>query len=280
MQIGEKSKKSKVLISILLVILILSGYSIFRIYNFKPLIEFEGLVLNLFSLIAKFFGSLANRVTLFFSTLVSISSTSKRIETLDYQIRLLKVKLSLSEQYIDENLRLKALLGIRNKYPDCIFASLISRDPLNLYNFVVDKGLKDGLKINKAVVYPVKITTSNSNSITLYQLIGRVYDITDNNAKILSILAPESKISGRVLRTNVLGTIVFDIETKQLYFEVRKSEARLKKGDVIVTSELSTLPKGLIIGIVREIEDTPSIYKKVYLDIPFDFYKITEVGII
>lgn len=284
MQIGEKSRKtsykSKVFISILLVVVIISGYGVFRIYDLSPLLKFEGFILNMFSSVSKFFVNIANKISLFFSTLVSIGSIGKKVEMLDYQIRLLKVKLALSEQYIDENIRLKSLLKIEIDYPDCVFASVISRDPLNPYNFSVDKGLKDNLKINKAVVYPINISTSNSNSAQVYQLIGRVYDLTDNNAKILSILSSESRISARVLKTNALGVVAFDERDKSIYFEVIKGETEIKKGDIIVTSELSTLPKGLIIGIVKEIKDTPSLYTRAYIDIPIDFYKITEVGII
>ena len=281
MQVNKgKSKKSRVLISILVILVILTGYGIFRIYRFTPLIKLEGFILNLFSPVAIFFQSIAVKITSFVSILTSLGSINKRMETLDYQNRLLKVKLALTENYIEENIRLRSLLKINSNYgAKCVFAEIIARDSLNPNNFTVSKGLNDGIKINRAVIYPLNIS-ANDKLIALYQLIGRVCDVTDENAKVLSILDSASKISARNSRTNSLGTVLLDVKKKKLYFEVRKDESSIKKGDIIVTSEFSTLPKGLFIGIAEYVEDTPSIYRKVFLNVSLDFNKITEVAII
>lgn len=277
----EKSKKSRVLITILIVFVVLLGYGVFRIYGFTPLLKVEEFFLNLFSPIAGFFQNIASKISSFVSILASIGSISKKIELLDHQNRVLKVKIALVENYIEENIRLKSLLDIKDDYESrCIFAEIVSRDSLKPDNFTVNKGLTGGLKINGSVVYPINIPTSSGSAIKIYQLVGRVYELTDRNAKVLSILDPTSKISARNLRTNSLGTVLVDNKKKMLYFEVRKDEPQIKKGDLIVTSEFSTLSKGLLIGIAESIEDTPSIYRKVYLNIPLNFYKITEVAII
>jgi len=277
----EKGKKSRIILTILIVVVILAGYGVFRVYNFTPLVKIEGFFLKLFSPITNFFKNVASSVSSFVSIIASLGSIKEKMENLDYQNRVLKVKIALVENYIEENIRLKSLLEIKNNYDSkSIFAKIVSRDSLKPNNFIVDKGSKDGLKVNSSVIYPIKIKTSNGLSTTIYQLIGRVYDVTDENAKVLSILDPDSKISARNLRTNSLGTVLVDDKKKMLYFEVRKDDPLIKKGDAIVTSELSTLSEGLLIGLVESIEDTPSIYRRAYLNVPLDFYKITEVAII
>lgn len=277
----EKGKKSRIILTILIVVVILAGYGIFRIYNFSPLVKTEGFFLKIFSPITNFFKNIASDVSSFVSIITSLGSIKEKMETLDYQNRVLKVKIALVENYIEENMRLKSLLEIKDNYDSkCVFAEIISRDSLKPDNFIINKGSKDKLKLNGSVIYPIKIKTSNGLSTTIYQLIGRIYDVTDNNAKVLSIFDPDSKISARNLRTNSLGTVYFDNKKKMLYFEIRKDDPLIKKGDAILTSELSTLSKGLLIGLVQSIEDTPSIYRRAYLSVPIDFYKITEVAII
>lgn len=277
----EKGKKSRIILTILIVIVLLAGYGIFRIYNFSPLVKTEGLILKIFSPVTIFFKNIASNIASFVSIITSLGSIKEKIEDLDYQNRVLKVKIALVENYIEENIRLKSLLEIKDKYDSkSIFAEIVSRDSLKPNNFIINKGSKNGIKANGSVIYPINIKTSNGLSTTIYQLIGRVYDITENNAKVLSIFDPDSKISARNLRTNSLGTVYFDDKKKMLYFEIRKDDPLIKKGDAIVTSELSTLSKGLLIGLIESIEDTPSIYRKAYLSVPIDFYRITEVAII
>lgn len=277
----EKVKKSRIIITIIIVFVILTGYGIFRVYDFNSLLKVEGFFLKLFSPITNFFKNTASDIASFISTIATLGSIREKMDRLDYQNRVLKVKNALVENYIEENIRLKSLLEIKDSYDSkSIFAEIVSRDPLKPNNFTINKGSRDGIKLNGSVIYPIKIKTTNGLSTTIYQLIGRVYDLTDNNAKILSILDPDSKISARNLRTNSLGTVFVDNKKKKLYFEIRKDESLIKKGDAIVTSELSTLSKGLLVGLVESIEDTPSIYRRAYLNIPIDFYKITEVAII
>ncbi len=169
----EKVKKSRIIITIIIVFVILTGYGIFRVYDFNSLLKVEGFFLKLFSPITNFFKNTASDIASFISIIATLGSIREKMERLDYQNRVLKVKNALVENYIEENIRLKSLLEIKDSYDSkSIFAEIVSRDPLKPNNFTINKGSRDGIKLNGSVIYPIKIKTTNGLSTTIYQLIG------------------------------------------------------------------------------------------------------------
>jgi rod shape-determining protein MreC len=268
------------LVVVLIIILIVLGYGFFRFYGFKPLIYFEGFFLKLSSPIAGFFRNMSIGVGSYFGTLFSLTEVKNRSEYLEYHDRVLRLKIAVSENYIEENKRLNKLLDIKKTNNNVVFAEITSRDPMSSNNFIINKGKKSNISIYQAVIYPIDLGSVAVSQKVVYQLLGRVKEVFDTNSKILSILDSESKISARNLRNHSLSTVEYNPVTKKLFLTALKESVDYKNGDLIVTSELSTLPKDLLIGTVYNIESTSSIYAKIYITPSIDFYKITEIAVI
>jgi len=109
---------------------------------------------------------------------------------------------------------------------------------------------------------------------------GRIKEVFNDNSKVLSILDPDSKISARNIRNNVIGIVEYSTESKKIFLRALKENADFKMGDIIVTSEQSTLGKDLLLGIVSNIEITSSIYSNIYIEPSIDFYKMTEIAVV
>jgi len=266
---------------ILILIIIVMGYGFFRFYGFKPLIYFEGFLLKISSPVTRLFRNISYGTGSFFGTLFSLNDIKRRNDDLDLKNRLLRVKLALSENYIQENIRLKDLLDIKKDYKSgLIFAEIVSRDPLSSNNFIINKGSKSKITINNAVICPINLGSVAVVPRVMYQLMGRIKEVFNDNSKVLSILDPDSKISARNIRNNVIGTVEYSTESKKIFLRALKENTDFKKGDIIVTSELSTLPKDLMLGTVSSIEITASIYSKIYIEPSIDFYKMTEIAVV
>ena len=269
------------LVVVLILIIIVIGYGFFRFYGFKPLMYFEGFLLKISSPAAKLFRNISHETGSYFGTLFSLNDVKRRNDELEFKYRLLRVKFALSENYIQENTRLKDLLDIKKDYKTgLVFAEIVSRDPLSSNNFIINKGSKSKIAINNAVIYPVNLGAVAVSPKVVYQLIGRIKEIFNDNAKVLTILDPDSKISARNMRNNMIGTVEYSTESRKIFLRSLKENSDFKKGDIIVTSELSTLPKDLMLGIVSNIETTSSIYSKIYIEPSIDFYNITEIAVI
>lgn len=97
--------------------------------------------------------------------------------------------------------------------------------------FILNKGRKDGVKLNSIVF--------NSRG-----LIGYVSDLTSQYSVVHTIANFNVRISVKNLRSNALGILVWDGEKFKVY-NVNKS-ADVKEGDIFVTSEFSSqFPSGI-----------------------------------
>jgi rod shape-determining protein MreC len=277
---GRNTRFSINLALILVIIIVVIGYGFFRFYGFKPLVYFEGFFLKSSIPVARLFRNTSASVGSYFGTLFSLNNVKNRKDYLEYQNRVLRLKISLAENYIEENKRLNKLLDIKKDIENVVFAEIISRDPLSSNNFIISKGKSSKISVYEAVIYPIDLGSVAVSQKIIYQLIGRVKEVFNSNSKILSILDSESKISARNIRTHSLSTVEYNPLTKKLFLSTLKESADYKNGDLIVTSELSTLPKDLLIGTVYEIESTSSIYAKIYIKPSIDFYNITEIAVI
>lgn len=245
---------------------------------FKPVLYFDDTAKRILGTstmkIARTTISLKNSISSFFNS----PHLQKQVEELTYEIRKNKVELALEQNQAEENKRLKELIGaISLKEYKLTTCDLWFRDPKNPMNFTINKGSKDQLKIEQGIVYPFFL--SDKKTIQ-YQLLGRIQELNLHSSRVLSILDQRSKISSRNLRTLALGNVMFDEKRKVLYVMTMTENDDYALNDIIVTSELSSLPKNIIIGIVQSIEPTTTINKKIILGTSIDFLKVTMAAAI
>ena len=91
-------------------------------------------------------------------------------------------------------------------------------------------------------------------------VVGIVTEISANFAVVMSLLHKDSHISGKLLKSGETGTLNWDGKTPNIISltGIPKS-AKVAKGDTIISSGYSTsIPRGMMIGIVQEVKSDKS----------------------
>lgn len=171
-----------------------------------------------------------------------------------------------------ENERLRALLKFKEQVEHEVTpAQVIGRNPSTwFYNLTIDKGSKDGIKVDMPVV--------NNQG-----LVGKIIEVQPSFSKVQLLISPDSGISAIVQRTRDNGVLI-GLSLPSGYAKITRldQKADIKEGDVIISSPLTGIyPKGLPIGRVVEIYDDPvSLERSALVKPEVDFDRLEEVLII
>lgn len=157
------------------------------------------------------------------------------------------------DSLVKENVRLREMLGIKQKNPDFRFSEpcdVVSHNANDLYGgFTINKGKSDGLSQNDPV-------------ITAVGLVGRITSIGENYAKVTTVISPQVNVGVYTMRTKATGVIENDVSSAQkglcLMSDILK-DADIKEGDIVFTSGKSGLfPADVMVGTVTEVYDDPN----------------------
>lgn len=172
--------------------------------------------------------------------------------------------------------QLQALYNIDEQYSgyEKTGARIIARDSGNWYHsFTIDKGSDDGI-------------AANMNVLAGGGLVGRVYSVGPNWAKVVSIINDNNNVSGKILATGDNLIVSGDLELMQKnlirFSQLLDSDAIVTNGDKIVTSDISDkyLP-GILIGYINEINvDSNKLTKSGTVIPAVDFEHLSEVLVI
>lgn len=170
---------------------------------------------------------------------------------------------SVTKSFID-TFRIDSLLQYR-RYT-YIGGKVVSNSVVAQNNFLIlARGKKEGLKDNRGVV------DQNNN------VVGRITEVTDDYAVVMSLLHKDSRISGKILKTGETGTVIWDGEEPNYVTltGIAKS-VKLAKGDSVITSGFSTtFPKGLLIGRVEAVyKESATNNLRIKLRTAANFYNI------
>lgn len=175
-----------------------------------------------------------------------------------------------NEQLVAENARLRNLLPGNFQAIDSSKKS------------IVDSTVKDSTgKVRKYTLFPAKVigntVTLQTNYLTLERgslqgvkkgmavistagIVGVVVTVSENNAKVMSLLHRNSRVSAMLKKDNIAGSIEWDGEDPNylLLKNIPKS-AKVVKGDSVLTSTYSAnFPSHLMIGTVNSVVADPS----------------------
>ena len=182
--------------------------------------------------------------------LSSINQLLSENEQLKEQIDELTIANTNLEQEKYELTELRELYALDAQYENYkkTGARIIAKDAGNwYYSFVIDKGSDDGIAVDM-------------NVIAGAGLVGRVMDVGPDWAKVQSIIADNSSVSGMVLSSSDNLIVSGDLELYSqglINFSKLVDEAdKVKVGDKIVTSNISDkyLP-GILIGYISTLDD-------------------------
>lgn len=205
----------------------------------------------------------------------SVEELLAEIEELEYENEQLKTKISSMENNLSELDALRALLKMKEIYPDyeMVGARIISKDAGNWYhNFIIDKGSNDGIKKDMNVVY--------DNG-----LVGIVTEVSSNNSTVRAIIDDTSSVSGMLSKSTELCIVNGNLELYQdglLDVGMISKDAVVTSGDEVVTSYISDkyLP-GLVIGYISDVTmNNDNLSQSAHITPKVSFDNITNVMVI
>ena len=170
-----------------------------------------------------------------------------------------------------ENIRLRKLLGFKLKHNEYKFipADVVGKNLIGTHNhIIINVGREDGVSENMPVVGDAGI-------------VGKVKEVGKSYSIAILAFHPDFRVSAKVQRSRVDGIIAWRGGSYLELLNVPKT-LDVKKGDVVVTSEYSTIfPPGIEIGVVAEVDNsTPGLFKKILVKPFVDFTKLEEVFVI
>lgn len=213
----------------------------------SPLTDALGIITSPLQSIASYVSS---KITDIKGSFVSSNSYQARIAELENQVAEYQRDLVDYEKTKKLLESYSAFLDVREKNPDYTWVScdVVGRDSADVYgSFTINKGSKDGIKVNDAVIYSE-------------YLIGVVTEVNPTSAVVRSVFDPTVSVAAYEIRTGELGYTSSTYETG-LNGTCRLSgldrNTTISKGGIICTSGTGGIfPKDLIIGTVTSVEQS------------------------
>lgn len=160
----------------------------------------------------------------------------------------LEEQLRRSESAVEENERLREVLGLQNDHPDYVLTeAAVTERAISNWSaaLTLNRGTADGVDIGQCV------TDEYGN------LVGVITDAGYNWSRVTTLLDTESAVGATVQRTGDVAVAEGDLElmgSNCLALRYLTDPDALISGDQVVTSGLGGyLPGGLVIGAVREV---------------------------
>ncbi|WP_044565491.1 rod shape-determining protein MreC [Anaerococcus provencensis] len=205
---------------------------------------------------------------------VGSRETRSQVEKLEAENKALEIENARLNTIINKEEFLKeerdAISSSSNQY---LKASVVNTDLNSMTsNFTIDKGKKDGVKKNDIILQAI----GESDYYT--GLVGKVTEVFDNTARVVTINNEANDVSFINARSNDYGVIdKFTSKTIQGYMLDVDSGA--KNSDVLLTSGLGGVyPYGIYIGTISNVSmSQDSLRKNITIDSPVDFNHLYRV---
>ena len=131
----------------------------------------------------------------------------------------------------------------------------------------IDKGTRDGLRADMAVVAPAGI-------------VGRVVTPVGRSAKVQLLVDRNAAAGALVERTRAQGVVIGDGEN-HLLMEYVSDVSEVVVGDVVVSAGIDGIyPKGFVIGRVESVEKSGPAYRRITIRPAVDFSSLETVLIV
>lgn len=171
-----------------------------------------------------------------------------------------------------ENETLKEYLGLTQKYSNynAIPAYIISKDVSNYSSiYVINVGKKDGIDVDMTVIADEG-------------LIGYVISVTENTAKVETIIDPASAVTASMRGTDDSVVCKGSLEDGMIKATYIPTNANISEGDIVETSGMGGIyPKGITIGKIKDVENTLNkLDRYAWIQPAVDFSKVETVLVI
>ena len=177
------------------------------------------------------------------STMLRLTKTADDNAALSASIVELSSRLQSYNEILEENRRLRALLGFIP--PDefkIVPTEIIGVSGAGVPNTVlINLGAEDSLAVNQTVI--------NRNGVA-----GRVAEVMDDYSVVYLLTEPRCRVAARVKRSREQGIIRYSV-SRGMYLDNCPRQGDVVVGDTVITSGLGGIfPEGLVIGVVKSIE--------------------------
>ena len=231
----------------------------------------------------KMISSIKNSSVNFLGSVIPKNDKDKKIEELEAEVEKLRTQLiknTVTESELKQLSDLKQSLNfIEEDYEkNYVTASIVGKNDGNYYtSFTISAGKNQNVQKDGIV-------------LTGKGLVGRIYEVSDNYSKAISILDSKSSVSFQVLReeryTGIASqNVTMDYEYKDFEGYIKgylfDINYKVLPGDIIITSGLGLYPKGIPIGSIDKIiEDKNNLLKYVKIKPYVNLKKIDKVMIL
>lgn len=229
---------------------------------------------NIISPVQGVFSTGVNALGEGFGALFNFGRINKENKELKQQLEELQgqvINLRLQRDELEELRALRFSLNYseEDRQFQSLVANVIAKSPSNWFHvFTIDVGERDGVTKDSIIV------ASNG-------LVGKVYEVGGNWAKVVSIIDNNSSVSFQVLRDNSIQGIVSGSISNELSGYLFDTMADVMVGDKLITSGVGIYPKGILIGEVKSISQSGSqLMKNIEIEPAVNFKRITKVLVI
>ena len=169
-----------------------------------------------------------------------------------------------------ENIRLQKLLALKERTNrHTIAAMVIGRDQTSIIKTIlINKGTSHGLRLDLPVIADQGV-------------VGRIIETSAHVSRVLLLIDENSNIDALIQESRSQGILQGAASLGCSLKYVPKTET-VNVGNIVVSSGLSGLfPKGLLLGVVKNVEKTDSgLFQKIDIAPYVDFSRLEEVMVI
>lgn len=241
---GEKKDRSAIIIAIVAIVLIIvMGVTAGQREKLTVVEKWVG---NIISPIQRGVSAGASTIGEGLRSVFSFKSIKKENVELQKEVIELQKRVTAAQLDRDELEELRGLKFALNYIEEgieysSITANVIAKTPGNWFDiFTINAGEEHGI-------------TTDSIVMSGNGLIGRVYELGDNWAKVVSIIDNNSSVSFQVQRDADTQGILSGSITNELSGYLFDPLAEVVIGDKLITSGLGNFPKGIPIGEVIDV---------------------------
>jgi rod shape-determining protein MreC len=194
----------------------------------------------------RFFHGIGSTVRGSWSNYVDLRNTRQQNHELQDQIAHLRVEQAAMAEDAIQGHRLQALLDFKQKYVSTtVAAQVIGTSGSDLSRVIyIDKGAKDGLKPDQAVITPDGI-------------VGKLRDVFPHTSQVL-LINDQTSGAGVLLATTRIRAILRGSTTGRILINNLTPDARIKPGEQVLTSGGDQIyPRGLFAGTIESIAPDP-----------------------
>lgn len=200
----------------------------------------------------------------------NIGGLSAENAKLKREISGLKQDIIALEEFKEENIRLKKLIGFKQTSPNRTkLARVIGRSSDEWQStIIINKGTDDGVYKNMPVV-------------VAEGLVGQTIMVTSNAAKVRLLTDPRSGVSAQLIDSRGIGIAEGDTDGV-ITLNYIDSSNPIGEKEIVLTSGLGGVyPRGLLIGYIESYKETPDmLYKTAKITSKVSFASLEEVLVI